>query len=384
MRNRLLLTALAAVCVLSFAGCDPSAAVPGVSSTLKSSLTNFAGANAIPNQRYFRDGVWTTTDVPGVWAKTNAGPPLAAARLWAATGKQDRAAFDQAVSTYETAMATQQAATGRFGPDSIANTWFGISMGQAYLMLKDGLTPAQRAAWSSSIARAADYLTINTDAVYYPNGNIAIAYTELFYLAYAATGDAKFKTAYDKSLANALRPRQDMYPGRGWVSTKTPTQADGSDGAGYFTEEGKGGVGFDPEYAMAQLSVVSNLWLASKDPRVLSITNQLLNTLLPLVTDRTVDQRFPRHFMLNATGGTRHQYPAGTYRLFDTPAVALLAWSGKRPDLLQMSVGQVSDVNTYFREELNWPSNPVHYSDLGRDVAAMLIAAAPAAQPAPR
>jgi hypothetical protein len=384
MRNRLVLTALAAVCALSIAGCDPSSAVPGVSATLKGSLTNFAGANSIPAQRYFRNGVWTTTDVAGVWAKTNAGPPLAAARLWAATGKQDRTAFDQAVSTYETAMATQQGANGRFGPDSITNTWFGISLGQAYLVLKDGLTPAQQAAWSSSIARAADYLTINTDAAYYPNGNIAIAYTELFYLAYAATGDAKFKTAYDKSLANAIRPRQDMYPGRGWVTTKAPTKADGSDGSGYFTEEGKGGVGFDAEYAMAQLSVVSNLWLASKDPKVLPLANQLLNQLLPLVKDRTTNPRFPRHYMLDATGGTRHQYPAGTYRLFDTPAVALLAWSGQRPELTQMSVGQVTDVNAYFREEQSWPSNPVHYSDLGRDVGAMLIAAAPATQPAPR
>lgn len=384
MRNRLVLTALAVLCAVSIAGCDPSQAVPGVSATLKSSLTNFAGENAVPTQRYFRNGVWTTTDVAGVWPKTNAGPPLAAARLWAATGKQDRAAFDQAVSTYETAMATDQKANGMFGADPIANTWFGVSLGQAYLVLKSGLSPAQQAAWSSSIARAADFLTVNTDALYYPNGNIAIGYAELFYLAYAATGDAKFKTAYDKSLANAIRPRQDMYPGRGWVTTKAPTKADGSDGSGYFTEEGGGGVGFDPEYTMTQLSVVSNLWLASKDARVLPLLNQLLNQLLPLIRDRTADPRFPRHYMLDVTGGTRHQYPAGTYRLFDPAAVALLAWSGKRPDLVQMSIGQVTDVNTYFREELSWPSNPVHYSDLGRDVGAMLIAAAPAAQPAPR
>lgn len=375
--------ALAAALALPIAGCDASQAVPGVSSTLKSSLTNFAGQNKIPTQRYFRDGVWTTTDVPGPWEKTDAGPPLAAARLWAATGKTDAVAFGQAVSTYETAMATRQAADGMFGSDPIASTWFANSLGQAYLLLKDRLSAAQRSAWSSSIARAADYLTASTNAAYYPNGNIAVSYAELFYLAYAATGDARFSTAYDKALLNAYHPRQDMYPGRGWVQTKAATKADGSDGAGYFTEQGSGGVGFDAEYTMSQLDVASNLWLASKDPRALVMTNELLNQLLPRVTDRTTDPRFPRHYMLDTSNGTRHT-EASRYVLFDTPAVALLAWSGKRPDLVAMSVGQVTDVNTYFREELGWPSNPVHYADLGRDVGAMLLAAAPAGQPAPR
>ena len=374
--------ALAAACALPIAGCDASQAVPGVSSTLKSSLTNFAGQNKIPTQRYFRNGVWTTTDVPGDWEKTNAGPPLAAARLWAATGKTDAVAFGQAVSTFETAMATKQAATACSGPTRSRAPGSPTRWGRPTCAQGPPLAgPAERVVVLDRPRRGLPDHEHERGLL--PERQHRAVLRRAVLPGLRGHGRREVQTAYNKALANAYRPRQDMYPGRGWVQTKAATKADGSDGSGYFTEEGSGGVGFDAEYTMAQLDVAANLWLASKDPRAL-VHDQRAAQPAPAAGVRPDGQPAVPRATTCSTPPTGRATPRPAATCCSTRPRSP-CWPGAASARSSWRCRSASSpTSTPTSARAGWPSNPVHYADLGRDVGAMLMAAVPSAQPAPR
>ncbi len=224
-------------------------------------LTSEVDAYAGPLGPY-QDGIWPS---PGgdCWACDNGGPATAAATVYMLTGQSQPQLLREAEGTFDTAIATRQRPDGIFVPPAgdsqpagIATIFFAVELGNTYLELSPVLGPARRTRWRSSLAAAAYYLIDNGNLSWYTNGNINLDEIELMYLAWRATGDPALHAAYDEAWSFTLHPPQDTWPGCGLVTLRAPRQVDGSDGAGYLTETGAGGTGFDPEYSSLQLDTV--------------------------------------------------------------------------------------------------------------------------------
>jgi type IV secretory pathway TrbD component len=225
---------------------------------------------------------------------------------------------DSAVRAVNNAIAAYQQPDGSFtdssvGSASIATMFFANEVGNSLVAMRNRLTEADRLRWIASMRSAADFLQERGELTWYANGNIALGNAEVMELAWLATSDPKYKTLYDSALSSALNPNQILFPGRGLIITKAGTRSDGSDGAGYLTEEGPGGVGFDPGYGVLQLGIATRMWLARGDPRMLRVLNLLTNQMLKIV-DST--------WML-AAGGTRTS--PGTWAFTSGALAALVA-----------------------------------------------------------
>jgi hypothetical protein len=194
--------------------------------------------------------------------------------------------------------------------------FFGVEMGTVLTEVAPALDPGRQAAWTDSLARAADYVVNGGFSTWYANGNLNLGDVELLYLAWRATGAPRFQTAYESAWSFVLAPPQDKFPGDGLRIVKEPSNPDGSDGAGYLAENGPGGVGFDAEYSELQLDVASRLYLLSGDARALRLANLLVNMLLP---------RVGSDWLLDTSGGTRHTEPNRKVP-FLTSALAVLGW----------------------------------------------------------
>ncbi len=321
---------------------------------------------------YFEGGLWQTTNTV-CWACNNGGPATTAAALWRASGRSRSDLFAQAKQTVDTAIAQRQGANGVFVPPvgdgqyaspGVASVVFSVELGTTYLLLEPGLDADTKARWRGSLAAAAGYLITNGDVYWYANGNVALGNAELLYIAWRVTGDAKFKTAYENAFAFLLSPPQDKWPGRGLRVVTEPTRADGADGAGYLTETGPGGTGFDPEYTMLQLEIATRLYLLSGDPRALRLANLEINMLLP---------RVGSDYMLDASNGTRHTQ-SDRHVPFMTPAFAALAWIAGRSDLQPHVLAQLTAIETQYQQSWNL-TNEVFLRGLGNDLSVIMMAA---------
>src|SRR5208283_948775 len=114
------------------------------------------------------------------------------------------------------------------------------------------------------------------------------------------------------------------WKGFGLFLLKEPTRWDGADGMGFVTEMGNGDPGYDIEYSDLQLSILSRLYITSFDPRVLRVTNLLLNAQCLHLDRKTM--------IINGTYGSRHN----TKMPFLPPAAPVLVWLGGRADLEPM------------------------------------------------
>jgi hypothetical protein len=278
----------------------------------------------------FSGGVWQSPNTV-CWACNQGGPASAAATTYMLTGRTQPRLLQEAEQTIDTAIATRQQPDGAFaGPagdtqtPDVATMFFADEEGNAYLTLLPVLDPARRARWQASIAAAASFLIHNGNLTWYTNGNINLGNTELFYLAWRATGNPVFQAAFNQAWNFTLNPPSTQWPGRGLGMVRTPTRADWSDGAGYLSETGPGGTGFDAEYTALQLDEATRLYLLSGDPRALRLANVLVNMLVPHITSA---------WWLDTSAGTRHTQIGREVPLL-TSAFAVLGLDGGRTDLL--------------------------------------------------
>lgn len=317
----------------------------------------------------FRDGVWTSSN-PLCWACNQGGPATAAAAVYMLTGRTKPRLFRDARATIDVAISTRQRPDGAFvgAPGDtqsadVATMFFGVEEGNTYLELSSVLDRTRRARWQKSLTAAANYLIHNGNLTWYTNGNITLGNAELFYLVWRATGNRRFLSAYDQAWTFALHPPQSQSPGRGLVLVKAPKRPDGSDGAGYLTETGAGGTGFDPEYTELQLDVASRLYLLSGDPRAKWLANLLVNVLLPRMNRS--------NWTLDTSGGTRHG-ETGRWVPVITSAFAVLGLRGGRSDLMAYVLPQLSGIEVPYADPRN-DYGEVYRRALGNDIAVIAL-----------
>ena len=292
----------------------------------------------------FQGGVWTDP-IDTCWACDNGGPATAAATQYVLTGASDPTLLDEATETIDVAIANDQNSDGSFNPpDTAANVdnsiWFGDELGTTYRLLAPYLSVPTLAAWQAALSADANYLINSGDTAWYINGNLNLAETELLWLTWQATGDPTFETAYNNSWAFIMNPSQTKFPGEGWVTVTSPTQPDGADGEGYFTETGAGGTGWDPYYATLQLDAAARLYLLSGDPRALRVTNMLMNLESPLVDTST--------WIINTSNGTRHTGTNDSELI--TSAYAVLGFEGGRTDMVANVLPQLAQEEQWYTE----------------------------------
>jgi hypothetical protein len=363
---------LLALAMLVLAGAKPgsaAAAAPAAAAQSLALLTSEVSAYAGALGAY-RNGIWATSNNL-CWACNQGGPATAAATVYMLTGKSHPNLLREAEATVDTAIATRQLPDGAFaGPPGdpqspeVATMFFGVEEGNIYLELSPVLDRVRRARWQASIAAAASYLIHHGNLTWYTSGNINLGNAELFYLASKATGSSVFAGAYQQALSFAISPPQDRWPRRGLMIVRQPTRADGSDGAGYLTETGAGGTGYDTEYTQLQLDIASRVYLLSGDPRLLHLSNLLVNMLLP---------RINSSFMLNTSGGTRHTEHAREVPLL-TSAFAVLGLHGGRGDLVPLIIPELAELQQAYADPIN-DHGEVYRRALGNDVSVIALAA---------
>ena len=334
-------------------------------------LSEYAGSQYGP----FMNGAWTDPNDTTCWACDDGGPAAGAAAVYVLTGETNQTLYNEAVQSVNTAIAQQQESNGGFmGPpgdsesEGISTAFYGVEFGTVYDLLAPYLNPTTKAAWQSSLAAAANYLVSSGNSTWYANGNINLAYTEVFWLAWNATGASQFYTDYENSWSFTMDPPQKKFPGCGWVTAKAPTQPNDADGQGYFTETGSGGTGFDAYYSMLQLDSASGLYLLSGDQQALDVANMLMNMVMPLVNTST--------WMLNAGGGSRH--PQSSYNVgFQTAGLAALGLQGGRGELAGYILPELQHEETWYPQP-GQSNSPGFRRAFGNDISIIALAAAQA------
>lgn len=250
---------------------------------------------------------------------------------------------NDAIATFNTAIAKHQLASGAFADDTgaadgVATGFFLVGFGVADLELRPYLSAKTRAAWAESYASAAQYLVNSGDTTWYINGNVMLRQTEVMWLAYAITGDSRFLNDYNSEWSFTVSPSQSRWPGYGLQYTTVPSDSDGADGAAYLAEsDGSDGPGYDPNYTSAQLDTATDLYVLTRDPRYLRLMNLLFNQLQPRISST---------WILDATGGTRDSFDEP----FLSAAVSVLAASGERPDLVADPASQLEQTESSYQQ----------------------------------
>ncbi len=304
-------------------------------------------------------------------ARCNSGPAVAAAAIYAATKVVSRKNF--AIKTIDLLIKAQQQPNGalaNYSTSADIDTMFDAdNIGMATLLLKPALDAAHVKSWTAAVAGGADYLIANGNTRWYTNGNIVVGNALTFALAYKLTGLAKYQTAYQAMLAFAIAPPQNgMWAGYGFVTTKAPMQANGSDGKGYFTEAGYDEsdvlhIGYDPDYTMLQSDQLARLYLVTKSPQVLRLLNMVTNQLLANVN--------PTTSMMPGIG-TRKKYSS---EFFDSAAPTVLAYLGGRADLKTRVTTQLALTATRWGQDVRrMPLGDRGYYAIGMIPVSILIA----------
>ncbi len=352
------------------AGAAPVIDTAAVQATLTAVVDSYAIKSNDTDLAYFYGGEWKTGQEANCWRCT-LGPAVASAALLRATGNLNKKVL--AEQTFDNLVNKHQAANGSYFPSNAGEGGVDITtmsaatqLASAYLLMTDYLSPIQKQRWSSSVVKAADFLIANGNLAWYTNGNIAVGNLEVMYQAYLVSGERRFIEAYEKALSFAMNPPQESWPGMGFKYTKTPTKADGSDGSGYFTEQGAGGVGFDAEYTSVQFDYLTRLYTMNQDPRVLRLMNLLVNQLMPRI-DLTKG-------WLDTSNGTRHTEPLRHVGA-NMPGIAVLARNG-RTDLVPAATALWPFQDLSARSTIKYFSNDTFYV-LGSQMPSLLMAMTP-------
>jgi hypothetical protein len=318
-----------------------TAALNGLQTETQQALDDYMHRSSPSDPRYYANGVWNATDGPSCWfCYDTAG--VAAATLSRLDDNPSLAKV--AIATYTHAISVWELPSGAIAdtpggpPDGVGTGFFGVDLGMTYLELGPALPAAERASWSAALAKLASYLITSGQNAWYVNGNDNLRYTEVMWLAWAVTHQQRFLTAYNTEWQFTIAPPQARWAGFGLHITKIPTEADGSNGAGYLAESIFGQKpGFDPSYTMVQLDTATDLYVLTRDPRYLRLMNLEFNQLRPLINSGWV---------LDAMGGSRHNDMVE----FVTGALSVLAASGDRPDLVGKVSSQLRAVEATYRQ----------------------------------
>ena len=310
----------------------------------KAVVASLEGRDGPTDPRYLADDVFV--DGSPECLRCTIGPVA----LFAAYGVKsgDSTAIDKAVRVGDKVIADHQREDGAFAPGApgeggpAIQTVLGANViAETYLILGNRLDADHRARWSASLAKSADFLIKNGNLTWYTNGNINLATSMNMNLTYRITGEARFKKAAADALAFTLNPPQDRWKGFGLQITQQPVNVNGSDGAGYLSESGSGGVGYDPAYTLFQANIATTWYALTGDVDALRLTNLLFNQMQPRVraSDWTID----------VGGGTRRSEAGVRYR-FTTSALPVLARRGIRPSLVPKVASQLgATVDEYTR-----------------------------------
>ncbi len=339
----------------------------GAAAWLTSDVSQMVAAQSPTNEI----GLWIGGD-PVQW-RANSGPGLAAAAVAALDGNATMRS--DAIQTFNALIGAHQQPNGSFtavagtaGPQSadVDTMFFVTNLGMALWALRSQLPASDVATWTSAVTGGANYLVYNGNLRYYTNGNIAVGNALVMALAYWATDDPIYEGDYTQAVSFAIAPPQTgQSAGFGFVTTKVPTQADGSDGAGYFAESGGGTPGFDANYTELQLDQLVRLYLVTKSAAVLRLINMEFNQEWPSVNATTWE--------LDTSGGTRHPQP-DRYVPYVTPALELLALYGGRNDLAGYVQSHLQEMRNYYAGyTTNWSPGGVY--GFGVEAASLVLMA---------
>jgi hypothetical protein len=340
---------------------------------IRNSLASLSTRSGSGDQQYFADGVWHSS-ASGCWY-CMVGPGTAAAVLWRTTGEDDHHLKALAIGTFDAAIDQHRNANGSFGDPAdspaIASMMFGVELGTSYLELRSVLDRRRRTLWRNAITGIANFLINTGNLTWYTNGNINIGYVEMYYLAWRASGERRFKRAYNAAWRFTLHPPQGRWPGFGLHliagDAVTASGAHLSGPAGYLSESGSGAPGFDPEYTELQLDVDTQLYVLSGDRRALRLAGELVNALLPRVNSE---------WYLNTSGGTRHPQ-AGRSVAFLSAAPVVLGWLDHRSELARLAASQFPVIEQAYGQTDTYP-NVNLYRGWGNEISVILEAAAAA------
>jgi hypothetical protein len=285
---------------------------------------------ASSSERHYADGLWENGD-PSCWY-CNVGPAVGAAYL----AESEPAMLPIAVDSLNRAISEHRLANGSFEGESpaINSAAFSVLLGLAYVRLAPQLDAQTLSLWQQTLAGIADYLVSDHANTWYANGNVNVSYAAAFYFAWRATGEQSYLEDYNAELQFLVAPPGHLWEGFGLVITQQPSLPDASDGSGFLTEGSP--PGWDPEYSHLQLDFLSALYSASDDPRVLRLTNLILNQELTRVDTST--------FILDALGGTRKN----ELMAFTSAALPLLVLDGDRPDLAPLLPAAFARLSTEY------------------------------------
>ena len=342
---------------------------------------------------YYDDGIWRTRhnaatdpDVMNKWdAYFSAGAACSALWRYGNAGLDtpllDKKDLDKffgwAVRTMDRVIEDQFNEDGRFGKTGVdvgpTPIFFLSQLSKAYVDLASALPKETAARWRNVLEKGVAYyikngslFDVEKKTSWYINGNI-----ELDKLIIAANlveifGKEKYGAFYEGQLSHTVRPTPENRWGRyGLRVTQIPTEANGADGRGYFVEMQGDNYGWDGNYSAFQTDIASNWFLASGDPRALTVMNMLLNECLTRLSE---DPK--REWVMIGKGGSRRDHDI---RIM-SPAVLVAAANG-RTDLQER-------LPIFFREAWNeyngatvqgWIA-PGHYRGLSFQLAGYLRA----------
>ncbi|WP_165400296.1 hypothetical protein [Motilibacter rhizosphaerae] len=286
---------------------------------------------------WYANGTWTAPTAVLASSRASLGVAVAAAVASSrTTGARATALRRLAIAGVDATIRKYRLPNGAFSTSIAASSgdvdtvFLSTTIAQAYLALGPGLDAATALRWRDSVTGAADFLVRNGNLHWYTNGNINIGNAAVMAAAYRLSGRAEYAQDTWTALSYAVAPDQSRWPGAGLILTQAPRRGDGADGRGYFAETGAGGTGYDPEYTTVQADFLSKLYLFSGRPEVLRLVNLLVNQMMSRVD--------VGDWHLDTSGGSRHT--GRDWRFFTTPALALMAWRGGRPDLQSRAQAQ--------------------------------------------
>lgn len=365
---------------------DPEV-IKSLTALIDQCLTELSEKSSPTDTMYYENGDWLFKNEV---LCCDAGPGGMAAVLWKYRQEHpetmDAAAKARQPWLYKVAIETMERGIKLHGADGTLTNpgshdvfWYG-EFANTYLLLKDTLDDATQKRWLATMRGEVSALESTgnlpnpalhntwppwkaTDG-WYVNGNVDVYHAAWIYYVWKATGDQQYKDLFELCWKHTLSPSPDRWKGYGLYYLKMPTKVDGSDGSGYITEA-NGAPGFDRDYGMFQLSILSRLYVVSRDPRVLRVMNVLCNALLPHLNHSTM--------ILDCLYGSRHS----DFMPFGTSGAPVLAWLGGREDLIPLLSDQVSkaEKQIYLDNMLKNENNPYAYRGYGCDLGAELQAA---------
>jgi hypothetical protein len=367
-RRAALLALVPALALLSSpAAAAPTApvAVPPLRGAMTTLMTQLSQRSGPSDAQYWSAGVFRAENE--ACTPCHLGPATAAAIMRASDPEAPAWLDPLAIESFDRSLGALGADGLFVDPTNasapIATMFFANELGTALVKLGTRLPAATRDRWRAALQRAADRIIARRELTWYANGNIQLGYAEMMYLTWVATGATRYRDAFETAWRYATSPPLSATGqtggAHGLIVTRAPKAASGADGAGYFSETGVGGSGYDPYYTVLQNDVLARLYLLSRDARVLRALNLVTNQQLARVNATTMQ--------IDLRGGTR--VPTAGDMPFTTAGPMVLAAVGGRADLADTVARQVAVAGTREIAQIGVRADPIQYRDVGTKLA---------------